>query len=77
MKIKFETEDECYCVTPCPYGFTDGYTGEPKKVGSNGCSECKYFKSTDIDNNEVDCFYQEHETEMFLREFCDGHKRGN
>lgn len=75
MKIKFETEDECYCVTPCPYGFTDGYTGEPKKVGSNGCSECKYFKSTDIDNNEVDCFYQEHETAMFLREFCDEHKR--
>lgn len=31
MKIKFETEDECYCVTPCPYGFTDGYTGEQKK----------------------------------------------
>lgn len=76
MKIKFETEDECYCVTPCPYGFT-GYIGEPKKVGSNGCSECKYFKSTDIDNNEVDCFYQEYETAMFIREYCDEHKRGD
>lgn len=61
MKIKFETEDECYCVTPCPYGFTDGYTGEQKKVGSNSCSECIHFKSTDIENNEVECGYDEHE----------------
>lgn len=60
MKIKFETEDECYCVTPCPYGFTDGYTGEPKKVGSNGCYDCRYCKNIDGENNEVDCDYNEH-----------------
>lgn len=75
MKIKFETEDERYCVTPCQYGFIDGYTGEPKKVGSNGCYDCKYCKSIDSENNEVDCFYYEYESAMFLREFYDGHKR--
>ena len=32
-----------------------------KKVGSNSCSECIHFKSTDIENNEVECGYDEHE----------------
>lgn len=55
MKIKFETEYECHCTTPCPYGFMDGYTGELKKVGSNACSDCTHFKSIDLENNEVEC----------------------
>lgn len=76
MKIKFETEDECYCITPCPYGFIDDvYPAEPKKVGSNGCADCAFFKDIDTDKNEVDCFYQEYETAMFIREYCDEHKR--
>lgn len=61
MKIKFETEDDCYCVTQCPYGFIDGYTGEPKKVGSNSCADCFHFVSTDIVNNFIECNYDEHQ----------------
>ena len=60
MKIKFETKHECFSTTPCPYGFTNGYTGKPKKVGSNRCAECIHFKSIDAENNEVECGYDEH-----------------
>lgn len=31
-----------------------------KKIGSNCCADCTHFKSVDIENNEVDCDYNEH-----------------
>ena len=59
MKILFNVDNDCYCTTPCPYGFTDGYTGEPKKVGSNGCSECAHFVDIDTENNSIECCYKD------------------
>ena len=52
--IKFEHE-EGYCTTSCPYGVIDGYTGEPRKVGSNSCSDCLYCCKIDTLNDTVDC----------------------
>lgn len=54
MKIKFEDEGG-WCVTPCPFGYKNTYTDELTTVGSNYCSGCKNFISTDTENNIVEC----------------------
>lgn len=57
MKIHFEDQNG-WCLTPCPYGFTNGYTGKPKTVGSNSCSDCKHFVDIDTENDTIECDYK-------------------
>lgn len=57
MKIEFEVGDDGYCITPCPHGIINGYTGESKKVGSNICGDCRYFMSIDNENKSIECDY--------------------
>lgn len=57
MKIHFEVKDRWSCTTPCPYGFTNGFTGEPKKVGSIACYNCMHFAGIDSENNTIECDY--------------------
>ena len=55
MKIPFE-HDNGYCLTPCPYGRINGYTGEPTFVGSNSCASCICFVTDDFEEDLVECW---------------------
>lgn len=55
MKIQYDVEHECFCTTPCPYGYINGYEGSTKKVGSYACHDCKNFVSVDLEKREVEC----------------------
>ena len=55
MKIPFE-HDNGYCMTPCPYGKINVYTGELIFVGSNACASCICFVTDDFEEDLVECW---------------------
>lgn len=72
MKIYYKHK-EGYCETPCPYGFTNGYTGDHKLVGSYACADCMYFVTDSFDKNWVECNYEEKKPKKRIKKF--GHKK--
>jgi hypothetical protein len=55
MKIRFEVSRANRSKTDCPYGYTNGYEGSTKKVGSYACHDCMHFVSVDLEKREVEC----------------------
>ena len=58
MRINHQ-DDEGYCFTTCPYGVTNGYTGDAMLVGSNGCSDCCHFIENNLEENWIECDCEE------------------
>lgn len=58
MKIHYE-HTFCFCETPCPYGFINGYTDDTKRVGSHACGDCKHFVKHNDEESWVECNFEE------------------
>lgn len=54
--VQYQTQGKLICITPCPFLSWDESKVRPK-VGSGGCTRCRFFVSKDSVNKTVGCSY--------------------